>query len=125
MSSGRVYDARVTRGRTFGRGCFVPLFAIALAGCDESPHGLSRAQIEQTIDQHGTALKSCWKATGPHGELRLHVDITMNPDGHVESAVANSHDAAVNACLEKQIKGWRFAKASATTKFSLPVNFTR
>ena len=49
----------------------------------------------------------------------------MNPDGHVESAVANSHDAAVNACLEKQIKGWRFAKASATTKFSLPVNFTR
>jgi hypothetical protein len=114
----------VISARTFGS-YLLPLLAIALARCDEPPHGLSHDQIEETIQKHGTALKSCWKATGPHGELRLHVDITMNPDGHVESAVANSHDAAVNTCLEKQIKGWRFAKTSATTKFSLPVNFTR
>jgi hypothetical protein len=115
----------VNVARTFGRLRLLALLALALAGCDDSPHGLSHAQIEQTINQHGTALKSCWKANGPHGELRLHVDITMSPDGHVESAVANSHDAVVNACLEKQIKGWRFAKVSAQTKFSLPVNFTR
>jgi hypothetical protein len=108
-----------------GRLRLLALLALALAGCDDSPHGLSHAQIEQTINEHGAALKSCWKANGPHGELRLHVDITMSPDGHVESAVANSHDPVVNACLEKQIRGWRFAKVSAQTKFSLPVNFTR
>jgi hypothetical protein len=100
-------------------------WAFALAGCDDSPRGLWRYQIEQTIEKNGEGLKSCWKATGPHGELHLHVAMTMNADGHVESAVADGKDAKVNACLEKQIKAWMFPKVAGPTKFSLPVNFKR
>jgi hypothetical protein len=92
---------------------------------DDARHGLSRTQIEQTMKDRGAALKTCWKANGPHGELKLKVAVTTSPDGHVESAVAEGKDAAVRACLEKQIKGWTFPKVEASTKFSLPVNFTR
>jgi hypothetical protein len=113
-------------------GTFGSAFACALAvsaasaGCTEkSPHGLSHDQIEQTIKDRGTSLKSCWKASGPHGELKLRVAITTHADGRVESAVADGKDAAVNSCVEKQIRGWTFAKVDGATKFSLPVNLKR
>ncbi len=93
--------------------------------CDKTPHGLSHDQIEQTIKERGPALKSCWKASGPHGELKLHVAIHTSVSGHVESAVADGKDASVNACVEKQIKGWMFASAPDETMFSLPVNLKR
>jgi hypothetical protein len=111
--------------RRFALASLVSFVLAGTAGCDDSPHGLSHAQIEQTIKEHGDGLKSCWKATGPHGELHLHVDMTMNPDGHVESAVSTGNDPKVNACLEKQVKTWTFPKVQGTTKFSLPVNFKR
>jgi hypothetical protein len=102
------------------------LFACALAGCDkEVPHGLSHDQIERTIKDHGDALKNCWKANGPHGELKLRVAITASAGGRVESAVADGKDAAVNTCVEKLIKGWSFPTAEDATKFSLPVNLKR
>lgn len=110
---------------TFGKRVLVLSSALAVSGCDRSPRGLSHDQIEQTIRDRGTALKSCWKATGPHGELKLRVAITTRADGRVESAVADGKDAAVNACVEKQIKGWTFAKVEGATKFSLPVNLKR
>ena len=97
----------------------------ALAGCDDTPRGLMRSQIEQTTNDRGPALTSCWKAKGPHGELKLHVAITTSPDGHVESATADGKDATVNACIEKQVKTWIFPKVEAATKFSLPVNLKR
>ena len=110
-------------------GTFGSAFAFVLAvtgGCEgKSPHGLSHDQIEQTIKDRGTLLKSCWKASGPHGELKLRVAITTHADGRVESAVADGRDAAVNACVEKQIRGWTFAKVEGPTKFSLPVNLKR
>jgi hypothetical protein len=99
--------------------------ASALAGCDAPPRGLSRDQIEQTIKDHGSALKSCWKATGPHGELKLRVAIVASAAGRVESAVADGKDAAVNACVEKLVKGWTFPPTEDPTKFSLPVNLKR
>jgi hypothetical protein len=98
---------------------------LALPTCEDPKHGLSRDQIEQTMKDRGTALKACWKASGPHGELKLRVAVTTSPDGHVESAVADGKDPAAKACVEKQIRGWTFASAEAATKFSLPVNFTR
>ena len=101
------------------------LVALAIGGCEKSPRGLSHDQIEQTTRDHGEALKSCWKATGPHGALKVRVAITAGADGHVESAVADGKDAAVNACLEKQIKAWTFPPVEGATKFSLPVNFKR
>jgi hypothetical protein len=117
---------RVIRAGTFARSGALRLsIAIAVAGCEEPPHGLSREQIEQTVTDRGAALKSCWKATGPHGELKLSVAVITSADGHVESAVARGKDSAVNACLEKQIKGWTFAKVEGATKFSIPVNFKR
>jgi hypothetical protein len=114
---------------TFGS-AFVLVLALVLAvvalGCEKvSPHGLSHDQIEQTIKDRGSALKSCWKASGPHGELKLRVAITTHADGRVESAVADGKDAAVNSCIEKQIRGWTFARALGPTKFSLPVNLKR
>ena len=101
------------------------LGVLTLVACDKSAHGLSHDQIEQTIRERGPALKGCWKATGPHGELKLRVAITTNASGHVESAAADSKDAAVNACVEKQVKGWTFPKAEDATKFSLPVHLKR
>ena len=101
------------------------LASLAGAGCDRTPLGLSREQIDLIANEHGTELKSCWKARGPHGELKVKVAITTRPDGHVDSAVADGKDAAVNACLEKQIRAWKFAAAPSPTKFSLPVNFKR
>jgi hypothetical protein len=98
---------------------------VTLAGCDDTPRGLMRSQIEQTTNDRGPSLTSCWKAKGPHGELKLHVAITTSPDGHVESATADSKDATVNACIEKQVKTWTFPKVAAATKFSLPVNLKR
>ncbi len=99
---------------------------VALCACEKEPaHGLSHDQIEQVIRDRGAALKSCWKASGPHGELKLKVAITTTPDGRVESAAADGKNAAVNACVEKQVKTWTFAKVEAATKFSLPVNLTR
>ena len=110
---------------TFGS-AFSLVLVVAASGCEKSPsHGLSHDQIEQTIKDRGSALKSCWKATGPHGELKLRVAITTHADGRVESAVADGKDAAVNSCVEKQIRGWTFARASGPTKFSLPVNLKR
>ena len=100
--------------------------SLFLGACEKTPpRGLSHDQIEQTIKERGPALKSCWKATGPHGELKLHVAIRTSPSGRVESAVADSKDAAVNTCVEKQVKGWTFANAPDETKFSLPVNLKR
>jgi hypothetical protein len=112
---------------TFGRAlALVFAFPFATAWCEKpSPHGLSHDQIEQTIKDRGGALKSCWKANGPHGELKLRVAITIQPDGRVASADADSKDGAVNTCVEKQIRGWTFAKAADATKFSLPVNLKR
>ena len=101
------------------------LACLAITGCDRTPLGLSREQIDLIANEHGTELKSCWKARGPHGELKIKVAITTRADGHVDSAVADGKDAAVNACLEKQIKAWTFAAAPSPTKFSLPVNFKR
>lgn len=98
---------------------------LAIVGCDDTPTGLMRSQIEQTTNARGPALKTCWKATGPHGELKMHVAITVSADGQVESAAADGKDVAVNACVEKQVKGWTFAKVGSATKFSLPVNLKR
>jgi hypothetical protein len=114
---------------TFGS-AYVFAFAFAFPelppSCEKpSAHGLSHDQIEQTIKDRGGALKTCWKATGPHGELKLRVAITTQADGRVESAVADGKDAAVNSCVEKHIKGWTFARVDAPTKFSLPVNLKR
>ncbi len=100
--------------------------ALSLLAIDcTKPLGLTRSQIEKVVSDHGDELKSCWKAKGPHGELKTHVAILMSPDGSVESASADGKDPKVNACLEKQIKAWTFPKAEIATKFSLPVNFTR
>jgi hypothetical protein len=100
------------------------VFATMVAACTK-PLGLTRSQIETVVNAHGDELKTCWKAKGPHGELKVHVAITMDPDGHVESAEPDGKDAKVNDCLEKQIKTWSFPKAEIATKFSLPVNFKR
>jgi hypothetical protein len=118
-------EARANKLGAFRDRCFFVLVAIAFIGCEKPPHGLSRDQIEQTIKDHGESLKSCWKASGPHGELKLRVAITTSAAGHVESAVADGKDVAVNACVEKRVKGWTFAKAEDATKFSLPVNLKR
>ncbi len=98
---------------------------LTIPGCEQPPHGLSHDQIEAVMKDRGPSLKSCWNAKGPHGELKLHVAITTTPDGNVDGAAADSKDKTVNACLEKQIKTWTFAKVDQATKFSLPVNFTR
>lgn len=103
-----------------------PVFVLGALACDKPPpQGLSHDQIEQTIKDRGGALKSCWKASGPHGELKFRVAIRTAADGHVESAVADGKDATVNGCVEKMVKGWTFARAPDETKFSLPVNLKR
>jgi hypothetical protein len=115
----------VTAAATFGRRSLLPLLVIALSACEKPAHGLSHDQIEETIKEHGAALKSCWKASGPHGELKLRVAITTSATGHVESAIADGKDVKVNACVERQIMGWTFARVEGATKFSLPVNLKR
>ncbi len=78
------------------------------------------------MKDRGAALKSCWKATGPHGELKLRVAVTTSPDGHVESAVADGEGRGGQSVRGKtDQKGGRSRRREASTKFSLPVNFTR
>jgi hypothetical protein len=108
----------------------VVLAAAALAPfsfpeCDRGPRGLSHDQIEATIKERGEGLKSCWKPNGTHGELKLRVAIVTSAEGKVESATAEGKPTAVTACLEKQIRGWTFARVEGQTKFSLPVNLKR
>ncbi len=97
---------------------------LVTAACTK-PLGLMRSQIEQVVSSHGDELKTCWKAKGPHGELKIHVAMTIAADGHVDGADADGKDPKVNDCLEKQIKAWTFPKAEIATKLSLPVNFKR
>ena len=82
--------------------------------------------VEAVIRSHsGVAKRACWDRMSPHPSAWASSTIAfvIEPDGGVENATAEGNDPAVNRCLEKVIRGWRFPQAGGETTLNLPFKF--
>jgi hypothetical protein len=75
------------------------------------PGTLTGVAIEKVVSSHKTEVRrECWERR-PHDAgpmARAQVDVKINADGKVTSALATGNDAGLNACLEALISRWVF-----------------
>ncbi len=91
------------------------------AGSTDSDGGLTKDQIMRVVRSHMAALKYCYEKElqrKPNLAGKLELRWMIKPDGRVDRVGTASNtmgDKDVDSCMQRQIKGWVFPKASAPT----------
>jgi TonB family protein len=107
---------------------FAPLVLAVL--CASAPAGekaVSDEQIRATVDGHVADLKACMVQHGSStGEL--HVEFTIQPDGHVSEAKVGhpSSNAKLDGCIAGSFRRWTFPKPKGGVVWvsSYPITFS-
>jgi hypothetical protein len=86
---------------------------------------LTSDQIMSVLNSHKVAIKrTCVERGGQLvGTANEKLQVTIDGNGQVTSAQADGNNSAIGACLEKEVKAWRFPPTGATTKTEMPFVF--
>ncbi|MCG5053446.1 MAG: AgmX/PglI C-terminal domain-containing protein [Myxococcales bacterium] len=90
-------------------------------GAPDADGGLTKEQINRVVAAHKAALKYCYEKElqrKPHLEGKIELYWVIRTSGEVERvkvAVSTLGDADVESCMQRQVKNWRFPKATAPT----------
>lgn len=112
---------RSVRGSGLGQGKEKEVSVGVKTGDPDASGGLTREQVNRVVQAHVAALKYCYQKElqrKPHLTGKIELRWLIQPDGktdRVKVAASTMGDAAVESCMERQVKNWRFPKASAPT----------
>jgi hypothetical protein len=90
-------------------------------GTPDAEGGLTREQVMRVVRAHAAAVKYCYEKElqrAPHLSGRIDISWIIHPNGTVDrvrvvkSAMGN---AAVEGCIERQVRQWQFPKSDADT----------
>lgn len=90
-------------------------------GKADADGGLTKEQIERVVVSHMAALKYCYEKElqrKPSLAGKIELRWMIRPDGQVERVNTTENtmgDKDVDACMQRQVKNWRFPKATAPT----------
>jgi hypothetical protein len=109
--------------------CGLLLCGLALSACrPKQGEDLSVAQLSAVVAGEQDSLTPCYQ-TGleknpyPH-EFRIQAVLEIRADGQVSKVELDQTGLpGVGPCLEKAIRGWKFPRAKAATRASLPIVF--
>lgn len=90
-------------------------------GSPDADGGLTKDQINRVVMAHKAALKYCYEKElqrKPSLEGKVELFWVIDAGGEVQKvkvAASTMSDAEVESCMQRQVKNWRFPKATAPT----------
>ncbi len=89
---------------------------------------LTGDQLRSTVSSNTRSLRRCYelaiRGAGDPPTIRLDVQVTIAATGRVTRVSASGRDfGGMKACLESNVRRWRFPRGGATTQTQFPVVF--
>lgn len=112
---------RGRRGSGLGAGKEKDVAVGLSTGNPDADGGLSKEQVNRVVMSHKAALKYCYEKElqrKPNLEGKVELYWVIGSDGDVERVKVTTStmaDAEVESCMQRQVKNWRFPKATAPT----------
>jgi hypothetical protein len=112
---------RGRKGPDLGRGREREVSVGMETGTPDAEGGLTREQVMRVVRAHAAAVKYCYEKElqrAPSLSGRIDISWVIRPNGSVDRArVVKSAmgNAAVEGCIERQVRQWQFPKSDADT----------
>ena len=83
--------------------------------------------VNGVYKEHKDALRvACWDHSKSAEKAYLgKATIRLSPAGKVLSSTTDGTDAVASACVDKQIKKWKFPPPNGTATITLPIHMRR
>lgn len=90
---------------------------------------LSDSQIASVVNRERPSLSACWqlelRRLGRAPDVRLDISVTIGASGTVTRVTARGQSVgALNDCIERSVRRWRFPTSGSSSEFNFPLVFT-